>query len=81
MRFCTATMLAAAATPSWPDVSEARSRDLCPLPAGERAARFCYVMEWVRGFGSVITARNPLTPTLSPNGEREPTVPVRRHPL
>jgi hypothetical protein len=29
--------------------------------------------EWVRGFGSIGTAGNPLTPSLSPNGERERT--------
>ena len=29
--------------------------------------------EWVRGFGSISTAGNPLTPTLSPSGERERT--------
>ena len=29
--------------------------------------------EWVRGVGSISTVGNPLTPTLSPNGERERT--------
>jgi len=42
----------------------------------ERAARFCKIKEWVRGFGSIILAGNPLTPTLSPNGEREHTEPA-----
>jgi lysophospholipase L1-like esterase len=51
----------------------ARYRDLCPLPGGERAARFCKIKEWVRGFGSIMLAGNPLTPTLSPKGEREHT--------
>ncbi len=95
MRFCTATMLAAASAPSWPGLLQARYRGLCPLPSRsriyptsadfkvpnsgkpefgwERAARFCKIKEWVRGFGSIILAGNPLTPTLSPNGEREHT--------
>ncbi len=46
---------------------------LRPLPNGERAALFCNMKEWVRGFASNSTAGNPLTPTLSPNGERERT--------
>jgi hypothetical protein len=43
------------------------------LPAGERATLSCNTKEWVRGFGSIGAAGNPLTPTLSPNGERERT--------
>ena len=42
-----------------------------PLPAGERATPFSNLKKWVRGFGSISSAGNPLTPTLSPNGERE----------
>jgi lysophospholipase L1-like esterase len=56
-----------------PNLLQAGYRRLRPLPGGERAARFCNIKEWVRGFGSIRTARNPLTPTLSPNGEREHT--------
>jgi hypothetical protein len=52
---------------------QAHYRRLCPLPGGERAALFCNMKEWVREFGSVSTVSNPLTPTLSPNGERERT--------
>src|SRR5207302_4777375 len=57
--------------------TEGRYRRLCPLPVGERATLCRNVNEWVRGFGSINTARNPLTPTLSPNGERERTECVR----
>ena len=39
----------------------------------ERAAQFCKIKERVRGFGCVSTIGNPLTPALSPNGERERT--------
>src|SRR5262249_22735201 len=41
---------------------------LRPLPVGERAApRFQHQdKKWVRGFGSICTAGNPLTPSLSP---------------
>jgi len=39
----------------------------------ERAALFCNIKEWVRGFASNSEAGMPLTPTLSPNGERERT--------
>ena len=35
--------------------------------------------EWVRGFVSISTTRNPLTLTLSPNGERERTEFVARN--
>ena len=31
---------------------------------------------WVRGYGLSMVSGNPLTPTLSPNGEREHTEPV-----
>src|SRR5262249_18044556 len=58
------------ATTSYP---QACCRRLCPLPAGERAARVYNIKERVRGFGSITWAGNPLTPTLSPNGERERT--------
>jgi hypothetical protein len=50
------------------------------LPAGERAARFRNTKEWVRGVISLSTAGNPLTPTLSPNGERERTEFAARSP-
>jgi hypothetical protein len=52
---------------------QAYDRRSCPLPDGERATLFCNIKEWVRGFGSIGAAGNPLTPTLSPNGERERT--------
>jgi lysophospholipase L1-like esterase len=64
--------------PSWPGGLQARYRRSCPLPAWERAARFCKIKDWVRGFGSIVTAGTPLTPTLSPNGEREHTAPAAR---
>src|SRR6516164_8406686 len=54
-------------------VPRAQYRRSRPLPVGERATLFCNTKEWVRGFGSVSSACNPLTPTLSPNGEREYT--------
>src|SRR5262249_26155650 len=54
-------------------VSRTHDRRLCPLPVGERATLFCNIKEWVRGFASIRSAGNPLTPTLSPNGEREYT--------
>jgi hypothetical protein len=57
-------------------VPPAHYRRSCPLPDGERAALFCNMKEWVRGFGSIGLAGNPLTPTLSPTGERERTEPV-----
>src|SRR5262249_60162896 len=44
-----------------------------PLPAAERATLFRNIKEWVRGFGCISIAGNPLTRTLSPNGEREHT--------
>src|SRR5262245_7939064 len=47
---------------SWPLVPEPRRGEGCSLLQHE---------EWVRGFGCVSTAGNPLTPTLSPRGERE----------
>jgi mono/diheme cytochrome c family protein len=39
----------------------------------ERATLFCNIKGWVRGFESISAAGNPLTPTLSPIGERERT--------
>jgi iron(III) transport system substrate-binding protein len=52
---------------------QAHHRLSCPLPAGERATLFCTIKKWVRGVGYISVAGNPLTPTLSPNGEREHT--------
>src|SRR5262245_54741980 len=54
----------------------AHYRRACPLPTGERATRPCNTTEPVRGFGSISTACNPLTPTLSPMGRGSaPSVP------
>src|SRR5512133_4209347 len=54
-------------------MQQAHCRSSRPLPAGERAALFCDIEEWVRGVGSISTASSPLTPPLSPNGKREHT--------
>src|SRR5262245_19390996 len=56
-----------------PVVPRARDGRSCPLPVGERATLFFNIKKWVRGSGCIRSAGNPLTPTLSPNGEREYT--------
>jgi hypothetical protein len=50
-------------------------------PAGKGLLAFCKVKEWVRGLGSIGTASYPLTPTLSPDGEREHTEFAARTPM
>src|SRR5215813_10373327 len=56
---------------------ESLSEESRPLPAGERAARSCNTMEWVRGFGSIGTAGNP-SPQPSPQMGRgsRPSLPL-----
>ena len=54
-------------------IPRTHDRRACPLPGGERATLFSNKAEWVRGFGSISATGNPLTPALSPNGEREHT--------